>query len=83
VTTLFEFPLQSEILTPEEVASISGCARKADQIEWLTTQGWTFVRNRSGEPIVGRLYARLKLAGINPASFGAGSSWVPDFSKVR
>jgi hypothetical protein len=75
--------MQSEILTPEEVANICGCARKADQIEWLTTQGWTFVRNRSGEPIVGRLYARLKLAGINPASLSTGSSWVPDFSKVR
>lgn len=83
MTTLFEFPLVSEILTAEEIAAMSGCSRKADQADWLASNGWTFLRNRTGEPVVGRLYARLKLAGINPATWGAHSGWIPDYSKVR
>jgi hypothetical protein len=80
---IFEIPIQSEILTQDEVQDICGCARKSDQIDWLITNGWTFFRNRAGEPIVGRMYARLKLAGINPAAMGVPNTWVPDFSKVR
>ena len=83
MNALFEMPLQSEILTHDEIAELCGSPRRAGQVEWLTNNGWVFVRNRSGDPIVGRLYARLKLAGINPAAIGVNSGWVPDFSKVR
>ncbi|QJE03080.1 DUF4224 domain-containing protein [Massilia forsythiae] len=77
--------MSSEALNADEVAELSGCSRKADQIEWLTQNGWLFIRNRAGAPVIGRLYARLKLAGINPAQLAAPevSSWQPDFSKVR
>lgn len=83
MTAFFEMPLASETLTPDELAQITGCARRADQITWLLDAGWTFVKNRSGEPIVGRLYARLRLSGISPSSLAGSSTWSPDFSKMR
>lgn len=41
---------------------------------------WHYYRNRAGEPIVGRMYARLKLAGINPQAMATGQAWEPDLS---
>lgn len=83
MTAIFEFPLPSETLAAEELAQITGCARKSDQIEWLTCNGWTFHKNKAGEPIVGRMYARLRLAGITPAAMTTTGGWMPDFSNVR
>jgi hypothetical protein len=75
--------ISSETLAPEELAEISGCKRQSDQVDWLTKNGWTFHKNRGGDPIVGRLYARLKLAGINPQTLTTAGGWAPDFSQVR
>lgn len=84
MTAIFDFPLLSEILTSDEICDITGAHRKGDQIEWLTCNGWAFHRNRAGEPIVGRMYARLRMAGINPANLAVGPDiGLPDFSKVR
>ena len=85
MSAIFELPLTSETLTAEEVGEISGCSRKNDQIEWLKTNGWHFLQNRAGAPVIGRLYARLKLAGINPATLAApeATGWKPDLSRVR
>lgn len=83
MTAFFEMPLSSETLTQEEIVLITGCSRRADQITWLQTEGWTFVRNKAGEPIVGRLYARLKLSGISPSTLISSSSWIPDLNKVK
>ena len=83
MSAIFEMPIDSETLTTDEVAQITGCSRKSDQIEWLSCNGWIFHKNRAGEPIVGRLYARLKLAGITPASLTTSGGWVPDFSGIR
>lgn len=86
MSAIFELAIPSETLTADEVSDISGCKRAGDQIEWLTRNGWVFIQNRAGVPIIGRLYARLKLAGINPALLAAptdGGGWQPDFSKVQ
>lgn len=85
MSAIFELSLQSETLSADEISEISGCSRKNDQIEWLSRHGWVFIQNRSGAPIIGRLYARLKLAGINPALLAApeASGWQPDLSKVQ
>lgn len=82
MTILFEMSIPTETLTHEELVDITGCARRADQIEWLTSNGWTHHRTRAGEAVVGRLYARLKMAGINPAGL-ASAGWAPDMSAVR
>lgn len=84
MTAIFEVPIQTETLSVEELFAISGCSRKGDQIDWLTRNAWVFFQNRSGLPVVGRLYARMKLAGLNPNSLTAGNGgWQLDTSKVR
>jgi hypothetical protein len=83
MTAIFEFPISSETLTQEEILQITGCARKGDQIEWLICNCWTFHKNKAGEPIIGRMYARLRMAGITPAAMTATGGWTPDFSGIR
>jgi len=83
MAAVFEMPLSSEVLSPGEVAEITGCGRRSDQIQWLTDNAWTFHKTKAGNPIVGRLYARLKLTGINPATMATMGKWVPDFSSIR
>lgn len=84
---IFEMQLQSETLGPDELQDISGCARKTDQVDWFKRNGWVFHQNKAGCPVVGRLYARMKLAGINPASLAMGDAgdggWKLDLGKVR
>lgn len=85
MSAMFELPIPTETLSEEEVSDISGCCRKADQVEWLTKNGWVFFQNRAGTPKIGRLYARLRMAGINPATLSAPAAggWSLDTSKVR
>jgi hypothetical protein len=83
MSAIFEMPISSEMLAPEEITQITGSSRKGDQIVWLSCNGWTFHKNKAGEAIVGRLYARLKLAGINPVALATTGGWVPDFSSIR
>lgn len=83
MSAVFEMTLESEILNPEEITQITGCARKTDQVRWLEENGWTHHCNKAGIPIVGRLYARLKLAGITPAALATSGGWVPDFSSLN
>lgn len=83
MTAIFEFPLQDETLSEDEVAKITGCARQSDQVDWLRSAGWEFHKNRAGKPIVGRMYARLRMAGIVPAAMMAPGGWQPDFSAIQ
>ncbi len=82
MSTIFQIPLNSETLSLDEVHEITGCARKSEQINWLMNNGWEFHTNRAGEPIVGRLFARLRLAGITPNTMSV-RGWVPDFSGIQ
>lgn len=75
-------PIESEILSADELASITGCARKEQQIKWLVSKGWKYDTNVTGKPVVGRLYTRMKLAGVELSEAVNSSSAMPDFSKV-
>lgn len=77
-----ETPVSTETLTQDELQHITGASRKKDQTLWLEENGWVFVKNRGGDPIVGRLYARMMLAGIRPSG-GPANSPTPNFSSVR
>ena len=85
MTAIFEMPLTTETLTEEEITDISGCSRKSDQVQWLSQNGWVFFQNRAGAPKIGRLYARLRMAGINPSTLmaPAAGGWSLDTSTVR
>lgn len=75
--------LQSETLTDEELATITGYQIPSKHIQWLTNNHWAFVLTGARRPIVGRVYARMKLAGVQPYSVSAvAETWTLDLSKV-
>ncbi|MFA5630290.1 MAG: DUF4224 domain-containing protein [Porticoccaceae bacterium] len=80
MSAIFDMNIASETLDEDELTRITGSCRKGDQADWLTANGWIFHRSRAGHPIVGRLYARLKMAGINPATLAVPGGWAPDFT---
>lgn len=81
--SIFEQVLSSEILSPEEMVVITGGARRKDQLDWLESNHWIYHTTRAGMPVVGRLYARLKLTGINPSKLVGPEPWAPDMGSVR
>jgi len=83
MAAMFELPMASEMLSSDELQLITGCSRRNDQIAWLDSVSWNYLRNKAGEPVVGRLYARMRLAGITPSALLANGGWTPDFSSVR
>lgn len=60
----------SEFLTSEEVAEVTGYKQVTSQREWLDKNGWSYVLNGACRPIVGRWFARMRLAGVQPAAAG-------------
>lgn len=82
MSAIFEIPLESEFLTPEELEGITGSKQSAGQLAWLNKYHWVYHTTGANKPIVGRLYARLKMAGITPAALSTGG-WVPPMDNVR
>ncbi|MFV3317083.1 DUF4224 domain-containing protein [Pseudomonas sp. NY15374] len=80
--------METEILSDEELAELTGYKARGYQRRWLQERGWVFVESRSGRPLVGRHYVRMKL-GVTlevvpmapPPS--VAPAWTPDISKVR
>lgn len=75
--------MDTEILNEEEVAAITGYQKPSKQIGWLSRNGWQYVLTAARRPIVGRVYARLKLAGVKPtAGNTTAEAWTLDLSRV-
>ncbi|MNF85273.1 hypothetical protein D3C84_676610 [compost metagenome] len=75
--------LQSETLADEELAAITGYQLPSRQVQWLSNNGWQYVLTGARRPVVGRVYARLKLAGVKPsATNAAAETWTFDLSRV-
>ncbi|WP_339436955.1 DUF4224 domain-containing protein [Pseudomonas sp. EL_65y_Pfl1_R32] len=75
--------MQSETLAKEEIAAITGYMIPSRQITWLNLNGWKYVLTRSRRPVVGRVYARMKLAGVKPSAENvAAEAWSLDLSRV-
>ncbi len=77
--------MESEILSDQEIAEITGYSARAWQRRWLEANHWHFIKSRGGRPLVGRQYARARLGApeqqrAEPAP--AKPTWTPDFSKV-
>jgi hypothetical protein len=66
------------VLTREELHSITGYQRPADQRRWLQSRGWTFEVAAGGKPVVAADYANQRL-GVREESRG----WKPDFTGLR
>lgn len=75
--------LQQETLSDDELAAITGYKLPSRQIKWLQLKRWEFVLTGANRPVVGRVYARLKLAGVKPsASNAVAETWSLDLSRV-
>lgn len=80
--------METEILSDEELAVLTGYKARGYQRRWLEERGWVFVETRSGRPLVGRHYVRMKLGvtlevvPMTPPP-PAAPTWTPDISKVR
>ena len=79
---IFEMPLPSETLDADELFEVTGSKTADGHRTWLDLNRWKYHTSRSGRPVVGRMYARLKLAGIE-ASALLPQGWAPDFSGIR
>ena len=75
--------IQSETLAEEELAAITGYQIPSRQLGWLNQNGWKYVLTGARRPVVGRVYARMKLAGVQPFAVKAvAEAWTLDLSKV-
>ncbi len=75
---------ESEFLTADELAELSGYKHPASQREWLDANGWQYVLNAARRPIVGRHFARMRLSGVQPTADGlTAPAWKPDFSALQ
>lgn len=73
----------SEFLSSQELTDMIGAPSARKQIRWLTKHGWKYELNAASKPIVGRIYARLKLAGVKPNGINTTDEpWTLDLSKV-
>lgn len=74
---------QSETLADGELATITGYQIPSKQIQWLTNNRWEFVLTGARRPIVGRVYARMKLAGVKPSAVNpVAETWSLDLANV-
>lgn len=80
--------IEAEILSDEELADLTGYKQRAHQRKWLKDRNWIFIESRGGRPLVGRMFARMKLGAANPIQVEqslpkARPAWTPDFSRVN
>jgi hypothetical protein len=79
-----DLQIVSETLTEDELAVITGYHLPSRQVQWLDMNGWNYVLTGGRKPIVGRVYARLKLAGVRPSAANAvAETWTLDLSTVN
>lgn len=86
MNALLHLPRENDtLLTTAELADITGASTKALQIEWLTQNGWRYTTTRHGEPRVGRMYANLKLCGVdmNAIITGDADEWQPNRGAIQ
>lgn len=70
-------------LSADELAALTGTPQTALQLDWLRANGWAHTLTRAGKPVVGRLYANLKLSGVEVATMVQPSAWQPNFAAIQ
>jgi Domain of unknown function (DUF4224) len=81
---LLDLPAQDQLqITPDELERLTGSPQAGLQIDWLKANGWAYTLTRAGKPVVGRLYANLKLSGVEVATIVQPSAWQPDFGALH
>ena len=80
--------METEILSEDELADLTGYKHRGYQRQWLKDRHWFFIESCGGRPLVGRMFARMKLGIISPSLATpnpppAAPAWTPDFSRVN
>lgn len=80
--------METEILSDDEFVDLTGYKQRAHQRKWLKDRSWVLIESRGGRPLVGRMFARMKLGMVNaavadPIPPPARPAWTPDFSRVN
>lgn len=80
--------METEILSEEELAELTGYKHRGYQRQWLKDRNWVFIESRGGRPLVGRMFTRMKLGAIPPSLEPQtppppAPTWTPDFSRVN
>lgn len=80
--------MEAEILSDDELAELTGYKQRAYQRRWLDARKWIYIESRGKRPLVGRMYARMKLGMVSPTIFDpapppVAPEWIPDFSRVN
>lgn len=57
-------------LTPDQVRELTGCARVAQQIDWLKARNYAFDLDAKGRPVVLRSYVEGRLGGTIASQTG-------------
>ena len=70
-------------IAEDELVAITGYQRPSLQLDWLNRNGWKYVLTGARRPVVGRVYARMKLAGVTPSAVNpAAETWTLDLANV-
>lgn len=69
----------SEFLSKEEISLLTGKKTRKAQIGWLARNGWRYVENGAGCPVVSRLYCRQRMTDDIPT---AQDDEMPNFSAI-
>jgi hypothetical protein len=78
-----DLDVPSETLADEELVAITGYQIPSRQVQWLNHNGWQYFLTGASRPVVGRVYARLRLAGVKPSATNAvAQTWSLDLSRV-
>lgn len=72
--------LTEEFLTTNEIATLTGLVHKRAQVKWLSENGWKFITNAGGAPVVSRLYCRQRMSGEVAT---ARIDEMPNFGAIR
>lgn len=65
MSIIVQSDIHDEFLTKEEIERITGYSSMRGMMSWLDDKQWEFGVNHKNEIIIGRWYARLKMAGVS------------------
>ena len=73
---------ETEFLTADELIDVTGYKLPRPQREWLDSNGWVYTLTGAGRPVVGRWFARLRMAGVKPTETGLQPTARPNFAAL-
>ena len=83
MSAMFDLQTADLTLTSDELAKITGHSRAQGVIDWLKANRWHHHINKAGQPVVGRLYATMKLSGVEVKNMVQSQAWTLDLASMQ